>query len=275
MMKKQLQLISMVAVFTMAAGLASAGEKEILRLATTTSTYETGLLDCILKPFEEKYYCKTHIISVGTGKAIAIAENGDVDVILVHARKAEDKFVSAGYGVNRRDVMYNDFIIMGPKEDPAGVKGMKSAAEALKTIAAAKQTFVSRGDDSGTHKKERLLWGIAGTEPKGDWYLEAGQGMSATLRMADEKNAYVMLDRATYYANKDTLRLELVVEKDPKLFNPYGIIPVNPYTHKHAKYELAMSLVAWMTSPACQEMIQNYKKGGYQLYHPNAEKPIQ
>jgi tungstate transport system substrate-binding protein len=248
--------------------------EEILRLATTTSTYETGLLDHVFPPFEKKHDVKIHIISVGTGKAIKIAENGDVDIILVHARAAEDKFVSDGYGVNRRDVMYNDFIMMGPQEDPAGTAGLKDAKEALKRISDSRQTFVSRGDDSGTHKKEKFLWSKLARSPEGDWYLEAGQGMSATLRMADEKNAYVMVDRATCLFNKDKLRLTLLVQGDKDLFNPYGIIPVNPYKHTHVKYELAMALVAWMTSPECQQMIADYKKMGQQLYHPNAAKPI-
>jgi len=262
-------------LFVLAACAAPAFSAEILKLATTTSTYETGLLDYIFPPFEKKHDCKIHIISVGTGKAIKIAENGDVDVIMVHARKAEDKFVDDGYGVNRRDVMYNDFLIMGPVSDPAGIKGTKDAAAALKRLAAAQATFVSRGDDSGTHKKERLLWSKAGVTPKGSWYLEAGQGMSATLRMADEKNAYVMLDRATYLFNKDKIRLVRMVEGDKLLFNPYGVIAVSPYTYAHAKYELAMALIAWVTSPECQKMIGEYKKMGQQLYHPCAANPVQ
>jgi tungstate transport system substrate-binding protein len=270
-------MVGWVAVFGICAtmGLAArAAEEEILRLATTTSTYETGLLDHIFPPFEKKHNVKIHIISVGTGKAIKIAENGDVDVILVHARPAEDKFVADGYGVNRRDVMYNDFVIMGPADDPAGIAGLQDAKEALKRVAEKGRTFVSRGDDSGTHKKEKFLWSRLDYTPEGPWYLEAGQGMSATLRMADEKNAYVMVDRATYLFNKDALRLKLLVEGDKDLFNPYGLIPVNPYKHKHAKYELAMALVAWMTSPECQAMIADYRKMGQRLYHPNAADPI-
>jgi tungstate transport system substrate-binding protein len=249
-------------------------KRQILRLATTTSTYETGLLDYIFPPFEKKHGVKVHIISVGTGKAIKIAENGDVDIILVHARKAEDKFVSEGYGVNRRDVMYNDFVILGPKLDPAGVSGMKDVKAALKKISDKKQVFVSRGDDSGTHKKEKSLWSSAGISPKGAWYLEAGQGMSATLRMADEKKGYVMLDRATYLFNKDKVRLVKLVEGDKELFNPYGVIAVNPFKHKRTRYELAMAMVAWLTCPECQEMIAEYQKMGQQLYHPNAVNPI-
>lgn len=245
-----------------------------LRLATTTSTYETGLLDRIFQQFEQKHDVKIHVISVGTGKAIKLGENGDVDIILVHARKAEDEFVRDGYGVNRRDVMYNDFLFLGPRNDPAGIKGLKDTAEALKRIARTQQMFVSRGDNSGTHKKEKLLWACAGLTPKGNWYLEAGQGMAATLRMADEKNAYVMVDRATYLFNRDDLRLVTVVEGNKSLFNPYGVIAVSPYRHKHAKYELAMALIGWLTSPRCQDMIADYKKSGSKLYHPNAKQPI-
>jgi tungstate transport system substrate-binding protein len=264
-----------LAMGTASATALQSAENRTLRLATTTSTYETGLLDHVFPPFEKKHNVKVHIISVGTGKAIKIAENGDVDVILVHARKAEDAFVSKGYGINRRDVMYNDFVFLGPGNDPAGIAGLKDAKEALKRIADRKSTFVSRGDDSGTHKKEQYLWSRLNHKPGGNWYLEAGQGMSATLRMADEKNAYVIVDRATYLSAQDKLRLGLLVEGDRDLFNPYGIIPVNPYKHKHVKYELAMALVAWMTSPQCQQMIAGYEKEGQRLYHPNAAEPIQ
>ena len=269
---KKAFVFAVLALFLAAA--IGARAEEILRLATTTSTYETGLLDHIFPPFEKRHNLKIHIISVGTGKAIKIAENGDVDIILVHARKAEDKFVEDGYGVNRRDVMYNDFVIMGPADDPAAIGGLQDAGEALQRIADGGHTFISRGDDSGTHKKEKFLWSRLERVPGGDWYLEAGQGMSATLRMADEKNAYVMVDRATCLFNKDKLRLRLLVEGDKDLFNPYGIIPVNPFKHKHAKYETAMALVGWMTSPECQRMIAEYRKMGQQLYHPNAADPV-
>ncbi|UCD15221.1 MAG: substrate-binding domain-containing protein [Candidatus Omnitrophota bacterium] len=250
----------------------NAGAEEILRIATTTSTYETGLLDYIFPPFEKKYDTKIHIISVGTGKAIKLGENGDVDVILVHAREAEDKFVNDGFGVNRRDVMYNDFIILGPQSDAAGVSGLKDAKEALKRIYYTRPTFISRGDDSGTHKKEKHLWEKAGVTPKGNWYLETGQGMNATLRVADEKSAYVMIDRATYLSNKNNITLKKLVEADKDLFNPYGIIAINPYKYPHVKHKLSMALIGWITSPQCQKMIENYKKGGHQLYYANADK---
>ncbi len=246
---------------------------ETLRLATTTSTYETGLLDQLLPPFERAHDCTVHVISVGTGKAMQIARNGDVDVILVHARKAEDQFVADGYGVNRRDVMYNEFVLLGPADDPAAIKGGKDVGTALRRISAGGHTFVSRGDDSGTHKKEKQLWAQAALRPRGSWYLEAGQGMSATLRMADEKNGYILVDRATYLFNRDRLRLKLLLEKGPDLFNPYGIIVVSPCRHPHAKYELSMALIAWITGPKCQKMIAAYRHGGTQLFHPSAHRP--
>jgi tungstate transport system substrate-binding protein len=241
-----------------------------LRLATTTSTYETGLLDRLLPPFEAKHGAKVHVISVGTGKAMKLGENGDVDIILVHARKAEDKFVKDGFGVNRRDVMYNDFVILGPKSDPARVSGMKNVKLALGKIYKKQHVFVSRGDDSGTHKKEKSLWSKAGLTPAGKWYLQVGQGMSAALRTADEKTGYVLVDRGTYLTHKEKIDLQVLVEGDGDLGNPYGVIPVSPYKHKHVKYELSMQLVAWLTSPECQKMISEFRKNGEQLFHANA-----
>jgi tungstate transport system substrate-binding protein len=272
-MKRVTNLAAIIVLFTVLF-LNPAQAKEKLRLATTTSTYETGLLDYIFPLFEKKHDVDIHIISVGTGKAIKLGENGDVDIILVHARSAEDKFVNQEFGVNRRDVMYNDFVILGPAEDKAGIARLGDAKEALKRIYNTKQTFISRGDDSGTHKKEKYLWSKAGLTPRGSWYLETGQGMSATLRVADEKGAYVMIDRATYLFNKNNIRLEIMIAGDKDLFNPYGVIAVNPYKHLHVKYELSMALIGWLTSPECQKMIGEYKKEGNQLYQPNANNPI-
>ena len=261
-------------LFLVAVFIAHSFAEESFRLATTTSLYETGLLDYILPPFEEKYNLRVHVISVGTGKAIKLGENGDVDILLVHARDAEEKFLSEGFGVNRREVMYNDFIILGPGDDPAGIAGVKDAKVAVRRIYASKQIFVSRGDESGTHKKEKYLWAKAGLEPGGSWYLEAGQGMSVTLLMADEKNAYVLVDRATYLFHKDNLRIKKLVEGDRDLLNPYGVIAVSPYRHPHVKYELSMALIGWLTSPECQRMINEYKKKGEQLFHASAAEPI-
>lgn len=250
----------------------SAIASEVLKLATTTSTYESGILDHVLIPFETEYNVKVHIISVGTGKAIKLGENGDVDLILVHARSAEDAFISQGYGVKRRDVMYNDFVILGPQDDPAHIEGLNDAKVAFQKIRDGKYLFVSRGDDSGTNMKEKALWAKAKIDPRGDWYLETGQGMSATLRVADEKNAYCLLDRATYLFNKDAIRLKNLVEGDEDLFNPYGVIAVNPQKHLHVNYKLSLSLIEWLVSVKCQKMIREYRVGGRQLFHANAKE---
>ena len=253
---------------------AAAGAEGRLRLATTTSTYETGLLDHILPPFEKAHGLAVHVISVGTGKALEIARNGDVDAVLVHARAAEDAFVAAGHGVNRRDVMVNDFVLLGPAADPAGIAGTNDIAAALGKIRRTHRPFVSRGDESGTHKREKQLWKQAGLTPAGAWYMEAGQGMSATLRMADEKNAYVLTDRATYLAHRADMRLKLVIEGDARLLNPYGIIAVSPYKHPHVQYEPAMALIAWITGPRCQALIGNFTREGETLFRPNAAQPV-
>lgn len=243
-----------------------------LKLATTTSTENSGLLGILLPPFEERYNIKVDVIAVGTGAAIQLGENGDVDVVLVHARAAEDKMVEEGYGVNRRDVMHNDFIIVGPPDDLAGIKGEKDAALALTKIANSEKQvfFVSRGDKSGTHIKELELWQSAGIEPQGEWYLEIGQGMEAALLVADERQGYVLTDRGTYLATKDKIELVILSEGDPRLFNPYGIIAVNPAVHPHVKYMEAMQLIAWMTSLEGQKIIGEYKQQGEVLFFPDA-----
>ncbi len=251
----------------------AANAQERLILATTTSTENSGLLDVLLPPFEETFGVRVDVVSVGTGKAISIAENGDADVILVHARAAEDAFVEAGYGVNRRDVMYNDFIILGPASDPAGIKGMTDAGKALHKIAESKSPFVSRGDDSGTNKKELSIWASVGIEPSGRWYIETGQGMGASLNVANEKQAYILADRGTYLAYSGDIDLGIVVEGDPELFNPYGIIPVNPAVHNHVNYQMAMALVGYITSQQGQKIISEYTAYGKVLFHPSAIKP--
>ena len=243
-----------------------------LKLATTTSTENSGLLAKLLPPFEEKYNIKVDVIAVGTGAAIKLGENGDVDILLVHAREAEDKFIQDGYGVNRRDVMYNDFIILGPANDPAKIKEEKSAASALVKISNQKSFFVSRGDDSGTDKKEKSLWQIANTIPDGAWYMAVGQGMGATLQIADEKEAYVLCDRGTFIAYRDKIGLIILSEGDPLLFNPYGIIAVNPERFPHVKYMEAMQMIAWVTSIEGQDIIREYKIEGEILFYPIAVK---
>ncbi len=241
-----------------------------LKLATTTSTENSGLLGVLLPPFEEKFGIKVDVIAVGTGQAIKLGENGDVDMILVHARAAEDKFIEEGYGVNRRDVMFNDFIILGPSNDPAGIKEERNVTLALKKIADCKAYFVSRGDDSGTHKKEKILWQNAKISPEGEWYMEIGQGMGATLQVANERQAYVLCDRGTFLAYKDKIDIIILSEGDPLLFNPYGIMAVNPARCPHVKYIEAMQLIAWVTSGEGQKIIGEYKKEGEILFHPMA-----
>ena len=200
-----------------------------LRLATTTSTQDSGLLEFLLPDFEKQAGVKVDVVAVGTGAAIKLGEDGNADVLLVHARAQEDAFMKAEHGVRREDVMYNDFVIVGPASDPAKIKGMPSAADALKTIAAAGAPFISRGDKSGTHTKELAVWKAAGLEPKGAWYRSAGQGMGAVLNMAQEQQAYTISDRATYLTRaKADLKLVVLVEGDKSLFNPYGVIAVNP-----------------------------------------------
>ncbi|MDC7233027.1 MAG: substrate-binding domain-containing protein [Spirochaetales bacterium] len=249
-------------------------EKEAshIKLATTTSTENSGLLAELLPVYQEDSGIIVDVIAVGTGKAIALGENGDVDVILVHARSREDAFVEGGYGVNRRDVMHNDFVLLGPSSDPAGIKGMNTAADALAAVAASESDFMSRGDDSGTHTKEKSLWKAAGLSPSGEWYKETGQGMGAVLTMTNEVQGYTMTDRGTWLAMKDKLDLEVLVEGDPILFNPYGVIAVNPELHSHTDYEGAMSFITFLTGPKGQAIIRDFKKNGEPLFYPDAMK---
>jgi tungstate transport system substrate-binding protein len=240
---------------------------EPLRLATTTSTENSGLLTVLLPPFEAANNCRVDVIAVGTGKAIKLGETGDVDVVLVHARSKEDEFVNAGFGVDRRDVMYNDFVILGPATDPAGIKGGKDATEAVAKIAASKSTFVSRGDDSGTHSREKQLWHNAGIAPQGDWYLEAGRGMGEVIVMAGERQGYTLSDRGTYIAYAEKTPLQIVVEGDKGLFNPYGVIMVNPARHSHVKVDLARKFLDYLTSNQAKLLITAFRKGGKQLFY--------
>lgn len=264
-MKRRYLLLLWVLLFT-----STAFAQRNLKLATTTSTYDSGLLDVLLPQFERKFrdYFRIDVIAVGTGKALKLAENGDVDVVLVHARKLEDAFVAAGYGVYRQDVMYNDFIVIGPSDDPARIGGMKVAVEAFAKIADKKAVFLSRGDESGTHQKEKTVWSQVGISPSGDWFVEVGQGMAATLRIADEKRGYCLVDRGTYLALKKTLELNVLVEGDTLLYNPYGIIAVNPKRWPHVDYERVRLLINFVTSPEGQAIIAGYKKYGEPLFKP-------
>ncbi len=245
--------------------------QDMLRMATTTSTDNSGLLDEILPYFEKEFKLKVDVIAVGTGKALKLAENGDVDLVFVHARQAEDKFVENGLGVNRRDVMYNDFVLIGPKDDPAHIRGV-NVREAFSKISESKAFFTSRGDESGTHKRELMLWKMADIKPQGRWYLEVGQGMGATLKIADEKKAYCLVDRGTYIAYEDKVELTVLSEGDKLLFNPYGIIAVNPEKHFNVKYDYAMQFITWITSWQGQQLIADFRKNGKQLFVPNANK---
>ena len=255
-------------------GTAAAQEKFIV-VQSTTSTQNSGLLDFLLPQFTGKTGIEVRVVAVGTGQAIRNAANGDGDVLLVHARQAEEKFVADGWGVKRFDVMYNDFVIVGPKADPAGVSGMNDAPAALQRIADAKAPFASRGDESGTHKKERALWNEAGIDAaaaSGSWYRETGSGMGATLNIAAGQNAYTLTDRATWisFANKGDL--EVLVEGGKQLFNQYGVILVNKDKHPAVKADLGQAFIDWLLGPEGQAAIAAYKIDGQQLFFPNAAK---
>lgn len=242
--------------------------------SSTTSTENSGLFAHMLPQFEKKTGIKVKVVARGTGAAIEMGKRGDADVAFVHAKEQELKAVEEGFFVNRHDVMYNDFVIIGPSNDPARIKGTKSAVDAFKKTTAGAQ-FVSRGDNSGTHTKELSVWKKAGIEPKGQtWYLEVGQGMEKTQRIANEKRAYALTDRGTWLATKDKDKLDMIIvhEGDPMLFNQYGIMAVNPEKHKHVKYKEAMEFVNWIISKEGQQVIASFKDGlGNQLFYPNAK----
>ncbi len=243
-------------------------QEKYIKLATTTSTDNSGLLTYLLPDFEAQHPYEVKVISVGTGKALRLLREGDVDVVLVHARAAEDAMVAAGFGVNRVDVMYNDFILVGPAADPAGLEHAADAGLAFKRIADSKSLFISRGDDSGTHKKELSLWRDAGVETDGEWYREIGQGMGKALQIASELQGYTLTDRGTWLAYREKLPLRILSEGDRRLFNPYGIMAANPETYPHANYRGAMALIDWITSPSAQLKIDNFTINGKRLFTP-------
>ncbi len=263
------------------ASLSALGSKEVpaagvpapanprIRLATTTSTENSGLLDFILPVFEAKTGYKVEVVAVGTGASLKLGENGDADTVLVHARALEDAFVAAGYGVDRRDVMYNDFIIVGPKADPAGLAGAKDALDAFARLARAGAAFVSRGDKSGTHVMELDLWKKAGVAPAGAWYKEAGQGMEQVILMAEALQGYTLADRATWLAVKDKTTLAIGFEGDRVLFNPYGVIAVNPERWPGTNIEGATAFAEFLTSKEGRDLIASFKIGGEQLFFPS------
>lgn len=269
-------LKNLIVIFTLLfAAPAFAANSSIIRLATTTSTENSGLLAYLLPKFEKICACKVRVVAVGTGKALKLGEDGNADVVLVHARAEEDAFVAAGHGVDRRDVMYNDFIIIGPINDPAKIKGEKDVINAMKKIAESKSRFVSRGDESGTHVKEKLFWKAASIKPeeinKPHWYFSAGQGMGEVLAMSGEMRAYTMSDRGTYITYRDKIDLPILVEGDERLYNPYGIIAVNPKKYPDANYKGAMALINWITSKEGQQQIASFKVDGEQLFIPSAK----
>jgi tungstate transport system substrate-binding protein len=273
------------------------GAEDIIKMSTTTSTQNSGLLDVLLPVFAKDTGIRIKVFAKGTGAAIRDGMDGNVDIIFVHAKAREEKFVTDGYGAYRYAVMHNDFVILGPAKDPAGIKGMRDAGQVLRRIADAKATFISRGDDSGTHTKEQALWKLSGmplmkttteivkkgkkaslsfSHPGGlgQWYMSIGQGMGSTLTFANEKQAYTMADRGTYlnykFGRPEGLDLEILCEGDPNLYNPYGILPINPKKFPHVKFEQADQFAKWLVSKKAQALIAGYKIQGKQAFFPDA-----
>ncbi len=296
-MKIHLKRLSIVLTALLMISCSASKKDESITMSTTTSTENSGLLNELLPVFTAETGISVKVIAKGTGAAIRDGIDGNVDIIFVHAKAREEKFVSDGYGAYRIAVMHNDFVIVGPENDPASVGGMKNASEALKEIAGKKIPFISRGDDSGTHTKEQDLWKLSGTVMKsetrevvlkgekktltfqhpeglGEWYYSIGQGMGKTLTYAEEKQAYTITDRGTYlkyrFGREQGLDLEILVQGDPALFNPYGIIPVSPEKHPHVKFEQAEKLAKWLVSEKAQKIIADYKIEGQQAFFPDA-----
>jgi tungstate transport system substrate-binding protein len=248
-------------------------ENPFIIVQSTTSTQNSGLFDDLLPKFTAKTGIDVRVVAVGTGQAIRNAANGDGDVLFVHSKPSEEKFVADGLGVSRADVMYNDFVIVGPANDPAGVAGTNNVAKALTKIASSKSIFASRGDDSGTHKAELRLWKASGIDPSedsGTWYRETGSGMGATLNTGTGMGAYVMTDRATWIAFGNKGKHQIVVEGDPNMFNQYGVILVNPKAHPHVRADMAQRFIDWLLSYEGQAAIADYQVDGQQLFFPNA-----
>ncbi len=265
--------MKLMIVLTLLTVVLPAQAQQVIRLSTTTSTENSGLLAYLLPAFEAKTGAKVHVIAVGTGKALELAKNGDVDVTLVHARAAEDQFVAEGHGVDRRDVMYNDFVVVCPGSDPAGIQGGKDVIAAFRKIAASNVKFISRGDNSGTDIMEKSYWKTAGVTPPASRYLSAGLGMGEVLTMAAELQACTLTDRATYATYQAKTGLALMVQGDPRMFNPYGIIAANPARHPGINFKGARALIAWITSPEGQARIGAFRARGQQLFVPSASVP--
>jgi tungstate transport system substrate-binding protein len=295
-MRRFLRVVLMMGLTVMVAAPTGWAADKVLKMSTTTSTQASGLLDVLLPELKKDTGIEVKVIAKGTGAAIRDGMDGNVDVIFVHAKSREEKFIADGFGTRRYAVMHNDFVILGPAADPAKITGQQSAAKALAAIAEAKQAFVSRGDDSGTHTKEQALWKASGlalektsqtivkkgkkreisfVRPSGDWYLSIGQGMGKTLTLADEKQAYTLADRGTYikykFGRDVPIDLEVLCEGDPMLANPYGVIPINPEKHPHVKFELAKEFAEWLVSERGQSVIANYRLLDKQLFYPDAK----
>jgi tungstate transport system substrate-binding protein len=255
---KTSRLFILLAMLPAAGCAGSTRPDDSLILATTTSTQDSGLLDVLVPMFEKGSGVKVKVVAVGTGQALQLGKRGDADVLLAHDPEGEEKFVAEGYGVERREVMYNDFVLVGPKGDPAKVKGEKSAAEAFARIAGTRLPFVSRGDESGTHQKEKQVWRQAKIEPQGDWYIRAGAGMGQVLRMADQKRAYTLSDRATFLAQRQGMELDILSQGDPLLVNRYSVIVINPEKHAHVRQQAARQFADFLLSPAGQKAIANF-----------------
>ena len=265
-----------VALLVTLVAFAAQAQDRFITVASTTSTEQSGLFGFLLPVFQKKTGIQVRVVALGTGQALDLARRGDADVVLVHAKSAEEKFLAEGQGVKRYPVMYNDFVLIGPKSDPAKIAGGKDVLEALKKIQAAQSPFVSRGDRSGTHMAELALWKDAGIEidkSKGPWYRDTGQGMGPALNTASSMNAYVLADRGTWLAFKNRGDLAIVVEGDKRLFNQYGVMLVSPDKHPTVKKDLGQTFIDWLVSPEGQKVIAEYKIGGEQLFFPNAEQP--
>ena len=269
-------LIASIALGFLVIGPRTYAQDKSIVVASTTSTQDSGLFEYLLPIFKQKTGITVKVLAQGTGQALDTARRGDADVVFVHAKSAEEKFLTEGEGVKRFPVMYNDFVLIGPKEDPAGIKGMKDVAKAFQIIKEKQACFVSRGDHSGTHIAELNLWKAADTDiekDRGPWYKSIGQGMGAALNFANASNCYVLSDRGTWIHFKNKGDLQILVEGDKRMFNQYGVMLVNPAKHPNVKQELGQEFIDWLVSPDGQKTIANYKIDGQQLFYPNAKDP--
>jgi tungstate transport system substrate-binding protein len=272
----KIRSLALATIFALAIHGAAAAQQRSIVVASTTSTEQSGLFGFLLPRFAAKTGIQVKVVAVGTGQALDIGRRGDADVVFVHDRPAEDKFMAEGFGVKRFDVMYNDFIVIGPQADPARIAGGKDVIAAFRKIAAARAPFVSRGDESGTHRAELRTWKDAGIAPEGaPWYREIGQGMGAALNMASSMDAYLLADRGTWLSFRNRGRLAILVEGDRRLFNQYGVMPVNPAKHPSVKVADGRAFADWLISAEGQRSIAEYKIGGQQLFFPNAAAATQ